>query len=273
MVRRLAMLAAAITSLSACLVDIDYSGTSFRCSTGSDCPGAQLCHQGFCVESIPIDAAPADGPDDPVDAAALAGPVLRWTFNEPGGDAVLDESGNGRDGVLQNAARVPGLDGGAIQFDDALDQVVLAAAPEALKPTGAVAVAAWIQVGSIEDGEVVSLGDSYAIRAVDGDDARIFVYDGIDWFGATTVGGGLSDGDWHHVAGQFTGTSLEIYIDGVLGDTVDHTAPVDYSLGLDLVAGKHGDASAGFDFVGLRSSGESKIENRKSKVENRSRLV
>lgn len=251
MIGRAVVAGALALALPACLIDVDYTGTMFRCDDAADCPGGLACNQGFCTGTNPVDA--AAGADAPLADACVTcepGMVLRWTFNEPGGATVVDVSGNGFDGALENAARVAGLDGGAIQLDDALDQVILAAAPALLKPTGALAIAVWIQVADLDDGEVVGLGDSYAIRAVTGGAARIFVYNGVDWTGATSVST-INDGGWHHVVGQLTGTRLEIYVDGVLDDAVDHSMPIDYSLGPDLVAGKHGNGEAGYDFVGL----------------------
>lgn len=271
MAARAAVVLVVAAALPGCLVDVDYSGTRFLCSASDDCPGGLECRGGVCTdEPLPaIDAAvdaPVDAPvpvcgdglcteicsECPEDCGQCpAGMVLRWTFDEPAGSAAFDVSGSGLDGVLESAARVPGLRGGALQFDDTADRVVLETAPMSLKPTAAVALAVWIQSPFTSDGEVVSLGDSYAIRAMLGGDARIFAYDGMDWTGSTTTGAALADGQWHHVVGQFTGTALEVYIDGALAQSVAYAIPIDYSLGPSLVAGKHGELNDSFDYVGL----------------------
>jgi hypothetical protein len=175
--------------------------------------------------------------------------VLRWTFNEPDGATAIDGSGNGLDGTIENAARIAGLDGGAVEFDDTLDHVILATAPDSLK-TQVLAIAARIRIVGIDSGEVVSLGDNYAIRAVDGAEARIFVHDGANFHAANSVGAGLDDGEWHHVVGQYTGTQLQIYIDGLLSATTDYDLPIPYTLGASLVAGKHGLVIDSFDLTG-----------------------
>jgi hypothetical protein len=61
---------AAVTLGPACLVDIDYSDTRFRCAATVECPGDQRCIDGICeVPGIgEIDAAP------PPDAVAVDAP-------------------------------------------------------------------------------------------------------------------------------------------------------------------------------------------------------
>ncbi len=45
MVRRLFVLCALLTG---CHLDVDYTGTSYRCSVTSDCPSEQACRAGIC---------------------------------------------------------------------------------------------------------------------------------------------------------------------------------------------------------------------------------
>ena len=74
---RQVVIAALVGALPACLIDVDYSNTRFRCSTSDDCPAPYACVEGFCQESGSVAADAMVPPDATVDARAIdAGPTL-----------------------------------------------------------------------------------------------------------------------------------------------------------------------------------------------------
>jgi hypothetical protein len=234
-----------------CLVEIDYAGTGFRCDSSGECPEGQVCEAGTCTAtpagSTP-DAGPAlDGgptPDAPIDPA---GPVLRWDFDEGSGQIAVDASPTGVDGVIDGAVYVASERGTALSFDGELDAVTAAAAPRVLAPAVGLAVAARVKPIAAP-GEVVSLGDNWGLRVIE-TGARFFVYDGLTWELVESEVP-LTDGLWHHVVGQHTGAALEIYVDGALAAELPYAVPIDYSLGPDLLVGRHGNQGTTFDYAG-----------------------
>jgi hypothetical protein len=234
-----------------CLVDIDYTGTGFRCGASGECPEGQRCEDGLCTgtPAAGSDAgATPDGRPAPDGPAAPAGPVLRWDFDEGSGQTALDASPTGVDGVIDGPVYVPSDRGTALSFDGDLDAVTAAAAPAVLAPATGLAAAAWIKPAAAS-AEVVSLGDNWGVRVIE-TGVRFFVYDGMTWNLVESTVPLVNDGLWHHVVGQHTGAALEIYVDGALAAELPYTVPINYGLGPDLVVGRHGDGQLLFDYAG-----------------------
>jgi len=58
-----------LCGVAACLVDVDYSGTRFRCDDGAGCPAGLSCVAGVCqAEGVPDAAAPPPDAVPPPDA-------------------------------------------------------------------------------------------------------------------------------------------------------------------------------------------------------------
>ncbi len=76
------------------------------------------------------------------------GPIAHYTFDEDG-ERALDASGNGHDGTLLNdARRVSGAFGKAIELDDVRQAISIPSA-ESLKPRDAISMSAWVSPSSL----------------------------------------------------------------------------------------------------------------------------
>ena len=60
----------------------------------------------------------------------------------------------------------------------------------------------------------------------------------------------VKNGAWHHVVGQYTGSQLQLYLDGVLKVSVARTGSISYTLGTGFYLGKHGNGATNRDFNG-----------------------
>ena len=121
-------------------------------------------------------------------------------------------------------------------------------------PTNAT-LAAWVNLTSADSGgaEVISLGDSLALRLDEaGNGVQAFFYNGTTF---QTLGTGrfLAGTGWHHVAYTFDDTNNlhKIYIDGVEVASAAAAGSVSYTLGANSRIGAHGNGSANYDFNGL----------------------
>jgi hypothetical protein len=188
-------------------------------------------------------AAPADVAGADADLPAAPGPVLRWTFQD---GMAIDASGNQHDGtVIGQPPVIASPLGTALSFDGTGGAfVTIERAGPALKPIDQVAVAAWLRLDSSKTfGEVLSMGDNYALRV--GQNVEFFVRAPGSWGGWRVLEAAedLRDGEWHHVVGQYTGEALEIHVDGAPAATLAFDQPIEYTQGEDLFVGRHSNSS------------------------------
>lgn len=139
-----------------------------------------------------------------------------WPLNDGAGTVATDSSGNGYNGALVDSpVWAAGQFGGGLTLDGVDDGVTTGAAPLLDQPT-ALTIAAWIrhpassQFRSIFDKRD---GGSDGYDLFLSSTSRLFIrVNGSTLTGATAV----DDDAWHHVVGVWDGTSLALYVDGVL---------------------------------------------------------
>ena len=165
-------------------------------------------------------------------------PAAYWRLGESSGSAAADSSGNGNAGTYQNGVTLgaAGLIGGgntAASFDGVDDRVV-AFDTASLSPTNAVSAEAWVRATTFAPGAgtyrtIVFKANSYWLRVdnVGGvQRARFYIRDGGTYFGATSAVT-LTAGTTYHPVGTYDGTTLRIYVNGVLQGSAAHTGAVD----------------------------------------------
>lgn len=166
------------------------------------------------------------------------GLVGLWLLNEGTGSQASDISGKGNHGTLTNMAvnsQVSGWSGGALAFDGANNNVVLAPDDDTLSGLQAVTCSCWIYTTSW------SGGDAYAIVVAKSGGSsqrewriRFETYTSLVWQisndgndpGAAenniSISGNLHLNTWHHIVGTYdtdNENQLNLYIDGVLKAT------------------------------------------------------
>jgi len=138
-------------------------------------------------------------PSIPVSDPNLVG---LWMLDDAGSDAVIDFSGNGRDGTILGGAQfAPGYDGEAIRFDGVNDYVnidgykgVLRDAADNQHPF---TICAW--VNTTGNGVIMTWGHTSGRQRVEFriDGGRLRVEHGSGYMRGNTT---LNNGQWHHVA-------------------------------------------------------------------------
>lgn len=157
--------------------------------------------------------------------------IAAWLFDENGGDTAEDASGNGHDGDIMGAKRVPGKIGRALDFDGN-GNIVEIRHDEVFNLT-AYTISAWIKTNPNGKWQTVVGKEPIAGRPrnygvfIAGDTKLLGVNytTGANWKTAfsTTV---AADGKWHHVAATYDGKMLRAYMDGEMeGETATDIPP------------------------------------------------
>jgi len=145
----------------------------------------------------------------------------------PSGYTLLDRSGRGQHGTLQNMdagtdwVGAPG--GWALDFDGSNDRIdgpdIVGGLPRITvtayaywrtipaATTGAIA-AKWVNEGAF------AAGDAWVLNAGAGQGLRFFVGQSTTGDGTTTGSGAISTGRWTHCAATYDGATAIIYVDG-----------------------------------------------------------
>ncbi|MGC9318786.1 MAG: glycoside hydrolase domain-containing protein [Armatimonadota bacterium] len=166
--------------------------------------------------------------------------VACYTFDEAEGDVARDISGNGFDGTIVGATRVPSPRGRALRFDGVGDHVDLGS-PEGLRLSGDLTIEVWVrgelggkQAGEHENGNWLFFGDSSHLAIHRNYNLRIDTYNKLrfEWADDTeytqlTGDAGFLDGEWHHVVAVAESPShAYLYLDGRLYERGPMALPI-----------------------------------------------
>ncbi|NQU19998.1 MAG: LamG domain-containing protein [Candidatus Nealsonbacteria bacterium] len=174
----------------------------------------------------------------PTEASALYGMVGYWRLDESAGSTAPDCTNFANDGSLQGPPvwrPDSGTVGGALEFDGRADYVSVTSS-STLQMTDSLTIAAWIKGDRWRKNSYVNVivrkgegnPNNYQLAIADGTVALYL--DGSDTAGfrGNTI---LSKGQWYHVAGTWDGSTVRIYVDGVLDN--DPPAARSGSIGAD----------------------------------------
>lgn len=191
----------------------------------ADCSDIRVIQQGTPMPWVNTTACNTPvGPDQ--DA------VVQYRLDEGTGQWANDSSGSSHDAELGGDARldqaadpswVSGRTGTALSFDGSDDHVEGPSADTLPVGTG-LTLTAWIRTGDANAGDgnaqgIVDTQESsdHGYRlAVEGGTVEFGLYAGDDGAGFTELNSNsrVDDGAWHHVAGTWNGTHMQVYVDG-----------------------------------------------------------
>ncbi len=177
--------------------------------------------------------------------ATGSGLVGYWSFDENTTQTARDQSGFGNDATWTGANNVThnmtGRFGNALSFDGADDYATISTTNNPLNVTGnQITVMAWFYVnlykgcgqGGVTRTTITSPYGGYMLTPCNnggvgnGNDYFSFnVANSTTWNGILRAGGVFAS-RWYHVAGTYNGTTLGIYIDGVLINSTGHAGNI-----------------------------------------------
>lgn len=189
--------------------------------------------------------------------SARASTVGYWRFEEGSGSIAADVSGNGNDAAILGAAtfsdQVP-LDHVPRTGDPNLGAISLGAdsylaipATEVLNPTNQVTVEAWVRLDSPLNAAAPIVGRQYggdhhnsfnlAIRGPSGGIFFEVTQPGGVIDAAAEIPGLLPLGEWHHLAGTYDGSAIQLFLDGELLQTTMFAGSIGYGVDRPLLIG------------------------------------
>ncbi len=145
------------------------------------------------------------------------GLVAEYHFDEGSGNIATDSSGNGNNGLIHGASWVDGKFGKALVFNGVSDYVTtnINGFPSGSNPR---TLAAWIKTSASTQMTIVGYGNNTSSQMFNiltlSNTGKIIVS---NWGGLTALSDtAINDGAWHFVAATYDGTTVRIYIDGIL---------------------------------------------------------
>ncbi|MEQ8837904.1 MAG: LamG domain-containing protein, partial [Lacipirellulaceae bacterium] len=188
--------------------------------------------------------------------AEIYGSLGHWKLDETSGTVATDSSGAGNDGAyvasptLGVTSRYPVKLGTAVEFDGTNRMEV----PGRLSEPANVTIAAWAKLDAADAGgaEVISIGNSFALRMDDFNNLVSFIYNGTDYDTRVTQSQSYQGTGWHHFAAVFNDTDdlYELYVDGILVDTISTPDSISWTDAPNTTIGAHAWADGNFDFSG-----------------------
>ncbi|WP_255203996.1 LamG-like jellyroll fold domain-containing protein [Myxococcus sp. AM011] len=213
-------------STGQCSHPVAPDGTA--CDDGNACTQPDTCLDGVCA--------------GPPSADPTSGLAHRWTFDEASGSTALDSAGASNGTLGSSSSRTVSFDGsGAVTLSPTQRCDLNAHVDFGLAPgqfgTGDFTVSYWLQTtfNSAGTGDLIgnrvagSAGNFLGARLNGGSSlASLEMYEnaaGANGAGVNVSPSPLNNGSWHHVVYTRGGTSLKVYIDGVLVGSSTSAAP------------------------------------------------
>ncbi|RYZ44383.1 MAG: LamG domain-containing protein, partial [Myxococcaceae bacterium] len=199
------------------------------CSDGNACTQPDSCQEGVCTGG-------------PIVGDTISNLAHQWTFDEDSGNTALDSAGTSNGTLGGSASRTVSFDGsGAVtltptQQCDLNAHVDFGAAPGQFG-TGDFSVSYWLKTtfnssgsGDLIGNRVLGSAGNYLSARLNGSTsvASLEMYEnagGANGAGVNVSPSPLNNGNWHNVVYTRGGTSLKVYIDGVLVGSATSAAP------------------------------------------------
>ena len=186
-------------------------------------PKAMLLTAAVCIESA---------------AMATQGPVAAYGFGEGQGSSVADVSGNALRGTVSNATWVPGKFGNALRFTGQSNSRVTVADSPLLRFTSAFTLSAWVNPQQSQPTEPVVIfkqipGDlAYALYSKgDGIGPNAWTRSSGNYHSVAATSA-IPVNTWTNLTSTFNGTTLSVYVNGVLVSSAAASGAIDTGNGV-----------------------------------------
>jgi cysteine-rich repeat protein len=214
-----------------CQADGGYCGDGYW-GTGEECDDGNNVSGDGCSSTCQLEDNDGDGIPNNVDVCknsnAPSGMISYWGFEETSGTTAYDSydanPGTNRYGATINQV---GQVGKAYSFDGNDDYIRVSGT--SLSFTTPFAVEAWVNIDSSRQHTIVSKRNGIlpkptnyymAVSPSGGSNVPVFQVAVGNTFYTAVGSPSISVGEWHHITGVYDGTSIHVYLDGALEDSV-----------------------------------------------------
>jgi hypothetical protein len=206
-----------------------FATVNLTVQTSGDSVGFQItqtaAQSGDSFEVDNLDMESVGAPPPPTFAAL-------WHMDEASGSTMVDSSGNGNDGTLQNVTRVsPGFDGTgkAYQFNGTSSYVSVPNSASLNPGSADITISFYLNTTTLPtqgDYDLVRkgvyTGQEYKIELLQSGQITCVFRGSTNHFNATG-GSGLTNGSWHHIQCIKTSSQVQLLIDGTVIKTTNGT--------------------------------------------------
>jgi hypothetical protein len=172
-------------------------------------------------------------------------PAVYFNFNEGSGNYAIDASGNGNTGTIYGASRIEnGGCGRAISLNGMNNYVEIPFSSQN-HPTKAITISLWFYLDSYEPQVLISSYEEGGYRLGFDDGQDLWLTLNLEKRGEVTIPvqhEGIALHQWHQVAGTYDGSTMKIFLDGVLRNQMDAKGAIYYQYNNYVIIG----ADAGF---------------------------
>ena len=175
---------------------------------------------------------------------AINGTVAFYHFDETSGSTAIDSSGNGFNGTIFGAPRVPGKVGQGLQFDTTGDRVEILAPHSIFFQSQEITIDLWLNPTTLNPGDLYNIVGAFTgemtLRLNNGK----FEFQLADCCGGKqiiiTSATSLNTSTWYYVAITFNGSDARLYINGALDNSSSIPFPIPHMDNPLWVAGTNG---------------------------------
>jgi len=172
--------------------------------------------------------------------ATVPEPAIYLNFDEGSGNLVLDNSGHANSGTIANATRIETTGcSRALSFANPGSHVTIPY--RALNhPTKEITVSAWFYIDNYTTSPLVSSYRNGGYRLGFGDGNDLWWTVNLENTGEFSVGtqhDNIALHQWHHVTGTYDGSTLKLYLDGILRNQANATGSIRYESANSVILG------------------------------------
>jgi len=176
--------------------------------------------------------------------SVINGTVVFYHFDEASGSTAIDSSGNGFNGTIFGAPRVPGKVGQGLQFDSTGDRVEMPPPHDIFFRSQEITIDFWLNPTTLNPGDLYNLLGAFTgemmVRLNNGKIEFLL----LDSLGnkqiIITSATSLNTSTWYYLAVTFNGSDARLYINGALDSSSSIPFPIPYMNNTLFVAGTNG---------------------------------